>query len=268
MKWTTLAVAALLAGAPAGAQPTMPPGLPGYAVLGVEAVSIRHDTRVASGAVGAIGGTVTLGGGVRVAGVVAAPIVRTGRGTRVGRLFCDLVSGPPVLPSCRAFTSPLLDPAVLSPVVATSGTDDLRIPRRTGTAPIAAASYRDISVGRGGLLQLAGGSYSARSVTIGRAGRLVCVAACRPAVVGDVLLRRGAEIGADSPQRAGTARIDVAGSGAVPGFTTRFRTRVSATIYAPDAAIILGPSGTYRGAFVGRSVTIGVGATVRADSAL
>ena len=87
MKWRTLAAAALLAGAPAGAQPTMPPGLPGYAVLGVEAVSIRPDTRVLSGAVGAIGGTVTLGAEVRVAGVVAAPIVRVGRGTRVGRLF-------------------------------------------------------------------------------------------------------------------------------------------------------------------------------------
>jgi len=242
--------------------------LPQYAVLGVDAVAIRHETRVAAGAVGAIAGTVTLGGGVRVSGVVAAPVVRVGPGTGVQRLFCDRVSGPPLLPSCRAFTPPVVDPALLSPVVATPGAQDVRIPRRTGTAPIGPGSYRDITVGPEALLQLAGGSYSARSIRIGRAGRLLCVSACRLTVAADVVLRRRAEIGAPSPDRADTVRIDIVGTPAVPAFSTRIRTRVSATIYAPGSAIILGPAGSYRGAYVGRTVTIGPGATIRADSAL
>jgi hypothetical protein len=123
-------------------------------------------------------------------------------------------------------------------------------------------------VGARGVLQLAGGDYSARSIRIGRGGRLLCVGACRLAVAEDVVLGRRAEIGAASRQRAGTARIDVAGRPGAPAFATRARTRVSATVYAPDGAIALGGGGSYRGAYVGRTVTIGPGASVRVDSAL
>lgn len=266
------AVAALLAvGLAPGmlrAQTPMPPGLSEYAVLGLSGVRIRRGSRVLSGAVGSVGGEVRLGREVRVANVVAGPTVHLGLASRTGTLFCHFVSGPPTLPLCNAFTDPLVAPALLVPVAPVPGTTDLRLPPHTGTAPVPAGSFGDVRVGAGSVLQLSGGAYAVRSLRIGRQGRVVCTSDCRIGVLGPVRLRRGAELGAASPQRARTARVDIAATGPLPAFVARARAGVSATIFAPAGDVVLGALGSYRGAFIGRMVAVGPGATVRGASAL
>jgi len=203
-----------------------------------------------------------------VTNIVAAPTVRLGLSAHTGTLFCHLVSGPPTLPSCNAFTDPLLNPALLAPVPVTPGSTDLTLPPHTGTAPYPPGSFGDVRVGAGSVLQLYGGTYSARSLRVGRGGRVSCATACRIGVLGPVRLRRGAELGSSASIQANTARVDVAASGPLPAFVARARANVSATIFAPAGDIVLGPLGAYRGAFVGRTVVIGANATVRGDSAL
>jgi hypothetical protein len=271
-RWRAIAVAAwIVLGCRTAAAQTVPPAtLGGYVVLARDDVSIGGGTHVTGSAVGTLGGTVRLGRATRVAGTAVAPVLLVGRSAHVDRAFCGLARGPTALPACRAFTSPAVDPALLTPVVAIPGTNDLTLRRHTVIPPVTPGTYGDIAVGAGALLQLAGGDYVARSIRIARAGGLTCVngAVCRIAVAEDVVLRRHAAIGAASSGRAETVRIDVAGTPTGPAFLARPRAQVAATIYAPDGAIVLGTGGSYRGAWVGRSVTIGHDATVRADSAL
>jgi hypothetical protein len=268
MRRPALLFLAVLAPGPLWAQTATPPALSGYVVLGVDGVTIRSASRVLSGAVGSIGGTVRLGPGARVTNVVAGPTVQLGPATRTGTLFCHFVSGPPSLPTCNAFSDPLIDPALLAPVPVVPGSTDLRLPPHFGTAPMPAGSFRDVRVGAGSVLQLFGGTYAARSLRIGRGARVACNTDCRIGVLGPVRLRRGAELGAAAALRANTARVDIAASGPLPAFVARPRANVSATVFAPAGDIVLGPLGSYRGAFVGRTVAIGPSATVRADSAL
>ena len=252
-----------------------------YAILGQERTALRAGVRVNTGAVGTIGGTLVLGNRVRVSDTVAAETIRLGPDASASRFFCrfailsrggGVVGGPVVgggtLPACRAFTPPLVDPALLAPVAVTPGTTDLRVPRRTGTAPMPPASYRDVVVGKGSLLQLAGGSYAARSIRVAPSGRLVCADACRIGVLERVVLAPRAELGAGAPLRANQVRLDIAASGVGQAFRAGARAAVAATIYAPSGTLVLGARGTYRGAYVGRTVTVGPAATVRADSAL
>src|SRR5207245_1455339 len=121
---------------------------------------------------------------------------------RGGRVVGGPVVGGGILPACRAFTAPLVDPALLAPVAVTPGTTDLRVRRRTLTAPMPAASYGRVVVGKGSLLQLAGGSYAARSIRVAPSGRLVCADACRIGVLERVVLAPRAELGAGGRPRA------------------------------------------------------------------
>jgi len=255
-----------LAASPLGAQPVVPE-LGAYTVLASGNVGIRRGARVPSGAVGAITGTARLGGDVRISGRLAAPSVQLAPGTRTGTLFCHVVSGPPPLPLCMPFTDPLVDPALLQPVAVIPGSADLVVRAATGTAPVPPGSFRDVRVGRGALLQLAGGTYTARSLRIGTQGRVVCVDACVIGVLDTVRLKPRATLGAAVATRADTVRVDVAAIGGA-AFVTRPRANVSATIFAPGTGVVLGPRGSYRGAFIGATVTVGSEATVRSDSAL
>jgi hypothetical protein len=258
--------ALVLVAAPLGAQP-MVPELGAYTVLGVQDVGLRRAARVTSGAAGAVGGTARLGRKARVAGALAAPTVRLARDIRTGPLFCHVVSGPAPLPGCAAFTDPLVDPALLQPPAVTAGSIDLVVRPRTGMAPIPPGSFRDVRVGRGAVLQLAGGTYDAQSLRVGARGRLVCVAPCVVNVLQTVRLKPGAELGAEAATRADTVRVNV---GAIGGsaFVARPEASVSATVFAPGTGIVLGPRGVYRGAFIGATVLVGAEATVRGDSGL
>jgi len=267
MRSSIIALLALGLAGPSRAQTQLPPQLSEYVVLALDDATIRRETRVLSGAVGAVGGSVHVGRAART-NLVAAPTVQLAAASRIGNVFCHLVSGPPTLPSCRAFTDPIVDPALLLPVSVVPGADDIRLPRHTGTAPVPAASFRDVRIGAGSVLQLSGGTYAMRSLRIGRNARLECVSDCRIGIVGPVRLRSGARLGAAAPSRANTVRIDIDPTAPAPAFIARARAIVSATIFAPAGDVILGALGTHRGAFIGRTVVVGHNATLRADSAL
>ncbi len=276
------AVALALAGAPGADGATAQPALGDYALLGLEGVALRGAVRVQSGAVGAVTGEVRLAPGVRVQGRVAGDVVRLGSGTKVGRLFCRLVSGGPfghgvvggpgveggAIPGCAVLVLPLVDPALLPPVQVSPGPTEVRVPPRTGTAPIPAGQYADVLVGAGSLLQLAGGTYEVGSIQVGRDARLVCIADCRISVLNGVRLRRGAELGAAVPLRASKVRLDVAASDGGLAFRAAAHTAVAATVYAPAGDLVLGRQGSFLGAYVGRSIVVGADARVRGDSAL
>src|SRR5439155_1729565 len=151
--------------------------------------------------VGTAGGTLVLRNHVRIGGTVAADMIRLDNDATASRFFCRFVvlshgggavGGPVVgggaLPGCRAFTPPLVDPTLLAPVAVVPGGTDVRVRPFSGTAPLPAASLRDVVVGRGALLQLVGGSYTARSIRIAPNGRLVCVDACRIGVLERIVL--------------------------------------------------------------------------------
>jgi hypothetical protein len=263
---TLLAIA--LAPGELPAQTAMTPELSNYAVLGLAGVTVRAESRVLSGAVGSIEGTLRIGRVARVSNSAAAPRVRVGVASHTGTLFCHLVSGQPPLPSCSAFTDPLIDPMLLTPATVVPGMSDLRLPPHTGTAPIPAGSFRDVQVGAGSVLQLSGGAYAARSLRIARGARVVCVTECRIGVLGPVSVGRAATLGATSPQRASSVRLDIAAGDSLPAFVARRRALVSATIFAPAGDVVLAPRGSHRGAFIGRTVMVGRGTTVRGDSAL
>ena len=272
----------LVGGAEGGTRSETLPQLSDYSLLALERVVLRREARVPSGAVGAVAGTITLGRDARVTGTVAADTVRLSKSTRVGRLFCRLVIGGPLgggvvggpvvggspLPTCQTITQPLIDPTLLPLVQTAPGAIDLHVPAHSATAPIAAGSYADLVVGRGALLQLAGGSYTASAIRIRRRGRLVCTGECRIAVLGSVVLQREAQLGAQAGLSAADARIDISAGGPAPAFLARAGSVVAATIYAPAGDVVLGARGSYRGAYVGRSVTVGVAARVRERSAL
>jgi hypothetical protein len=259
------------------------PALAAYAVLGIESVRVGPRVRVQSGAVGATAGSVRLAARAAVQGSVVADSVRVTRSTRVGRLFCRLVSGgafgpgvvggPTVggapVPACRTLALPVVDPVLLAPVAVAPGVLDLAIPARMGSGPTAAGSFGAISVGRGGVLSLAGGTYQVRSIRLAPGARLVCLDDCRIGVAESVRLGPRAQLGAGQGLiRPNRARVDIAAAGDDPfAFRTGPRAIVAATIFAPTGAVLLGPNGTYNGAYVGRSVTLRPGARVREDSA-
>src|SRR4030095_7544138 len=69
------------------------PALAAYAVLGIESGRVGPRVRVQFGRVGATAGSVRRAARAAVQGSVVADSVRVTRSTRVGRLFCRLVSG-------------------------------------------------------------------------------------------------------------------------------------------------------------------------------
>jgi hypothetical protein len=241
------------------------PALRDYAVLGVESVRVGPGTRVQPGAVGATTGSVRLAAGAAVPGTVVADSIRIARATRVGRLLCRIVTGVPIV-GCRTLTVPVVDPALLVPLAVTAGDADLGIPPRTGGAPVLPGAFGAVSVGRGSLLQLAGGDYQMRSIRLARGAQLVCLAECRIGVAEGVRLGPRARLGAADGLPPARVQVDV---GAVDGvaFRTGSRAAVAATIFAPGGAVLLGADGDYRGAYVGRSVTVRARSRVREASA-
>jgi hypothetical protein len=276
-------LAASLLGLPAAALAQSQPVLRGYAVLGVDLVRIGPSVRVQPGSVGATAttGTVRLAAAAQVSGAVVAPTVRVARRARVGRLFCQVVSGggfgsgvvggPTVggspIPGCAQLTTPLVDPALLVPIPVTPGASDVQLAPRSGMAPLAPGAYGAVRVGRGSLLQLSGGAYQMRSIRLSPTARLVCLADCRIGVAENVRLGAMAQLGAMKGLSADHVRIDVAAG--VPGaaFRAGARTVVSGTVFAPTGTVLLGPNGDYQGAFVGSTVVVRPRSQIREQSA-
>ena len=157
---------------------------------------------------------------------------------------------------------------MLAAVAVTSGVSDLIVQPRTGSDVVAPGAFGAVTVGRGGLLQLAGGSYQVRSIRLARTARLVCLEACRIGVAEGVRLGPAAQLGAAQGLRPSRVRVDIAGVSGAFAFRAGPRSIVAATIFAPGGAIALGRAGDYRGAYVGRSVAVRPRSVVREDSAL
>jgi hypothetical protein len=264
-----LAVAVFLAVSARPGVAQQPPQLGDYSVLALEDVLLKAGARLVSGAAGAVDGTVTLKRGARVAGTIVAGTLELARDSRVGRTFCGIVIGRPPLPACNLPPSPVVDPALLPPVSVVPGVNDLEVPSRTGIAPVGPGSFDEVIVGRGALLNLSGGDYTARSIRVAADGQLLCSEACRIGVAESIRLGPRAELGARGGLSPQNVRIDVAGSGSQPpAFRGKPRSSVTGTIYAPAGVVRLGRLGSYRGAFVGTEVIVGPEAQVRLGSAL
>ena len=281
MKIAAVLLATSLLGLPAGAFAQSQPVLRGYAVLGVGLVRIGPSVRVQPGAVGATTGAVRLATAAQVSGAVVAGTVRVARRARVGRLFCQVVSGggfgsgvvggPTVggspIPGCAQLTTPLVDPTLLVPIPVTPGTTDEQLAPRSSSAPLAPGAYGAVTVGRGAWLQLAGGAYQMRSIRLSPTARLVCLGDCRIGVAENARLGPMAQLGAVKGLSAANVRIDVAAG--VPGAAFRAgpRTVVSGTVFAPTGTVLLGPNGDYQGAFVGSTVVVRPRSQVHGQSA-
>jgi hypothetical protein len=281
VKIAAVLLATSLLGLPAGAFAQSQPVLRGYAVLGMDLVRIGPSVRVQPGSVGATTGTVRLATAAQVSGAVVAGSVRVARRVRVGRLFCQVVSGggfgagvvggPTVggspVPGCAQLTTPLVDPTLLVPVPVTPGTSNVQLAPRSSSTPLAPGAYGAVRVGRGSLLQLDGGAYQMRSIRLSPTARLVCLGDCRIGVAENVRLGPMAQLGAVKGLSADHVRIDVAAG--VPGAAFRAgpRTVVSGTVFAPTGTVLLGPNGDYQGAFVGSTVVVRPRSQVHGQSA-
>jgi hypothetical protein len=237
--------------------------------------------RVQPGSVGATTGTVRLAPAAQVSGAVVAGTVRVARRVRVGRLFCQVVSGsgfgagvvggPTVggspVPGCSQLTTPLVDPTLLVSIPVTPGTSDVQLGPRSSSAPLPPGAYGAVKVGRGSLLPLARGAYQMRSIRLSPTARLVCLDDCRIGVAENVRLGPMAQLGAVRGLSADHVRIDVAAG--VPGAAFRAgpRTVVSGTVFAPTGTVLLGPNGDYQGAFVGSTVVVRPRSQVHGQSA-
>jgi hypothetical protein len=261
---------ALLLALRGGAGAQSQPALGGYAVLGVDLVRVGLGVRVQPGAVGATAGTVRLAANAHVTGSVVAGSVQVARRVRVGHLFCQIVSGgifgpgvvggPTVggspIPGCLQLTTPVVDPTLLAPVAVTPGVSDVTVGPRTSTAPLVPGSYGAVAVGRGSLLQLAGGAYQVRSIRLAPRARLVCLDDCRIGVAESVRLGPSAQLGAVRGLATERVRVDVAAATIDPAFRTGPHAVVAGTVFAPTGPVLLGPNGDYRGAFVGSTVVV------------
>jgi len=281
VKIAAVLLATSLLGLPAGAFAQSQPVLRGYAVLGMDLVRIGPSVSVQPGSVGATTGTVRVATAAQVSGAVVAGSVRVARRVRVGRLFCQVVSGggfgagvvggPTVggspVPGCAQLTTPLVDPTLLVPVPVTPGTSNVQLGPRSSSAPLAPGAYGAVRVGRGSLPQLDGGAYQMRSIRLSPTARLVCLGDCRVGVAENVRLGPMAQLGAVKGLSADHVRIDVAAG--VPGAAFRAgpRTVVSGTVFAPTGTVLLGPNGDYQGAFVGSTVVVRPRSQVHAQSA-
>ena len=257
----------------ASGQPS-PPDLANYAVLGETGVVLRAGVRVESGSTGALSGAVRLGAGVRISGSVAADTILLGAGVRATPLFCRrvIVTFSPTasrasVPTCNVLPNPLVDPALLPPVSGVvAGGADVRVPRLAGTS-ITAGSYGDIRVGARGLLNLGGGTYTVHSIRIAPRGGLVCTDACEISVLDKIIVRHRGQLGITPARQAQTMRVNIQASGGL-ALRAAAEGTLDATFYAPGGDIRLGPKGTYRGAYIGRTVRVGAHSHVTGDSAL
>src|SRR5262245_16340432 len=274
-------LAALLIGVRGAAVAQTQPALRAYAVLGVNEVRVGLGTRVQPGAVGVTAGTVRLGTSAQVPGTVVGGSVRVARRARVGRLFCQIVSGagfgsgvvggPTVggspIPGCLQLTVPVVDPALLVPPTVTPGVTDMVVKPRSTAAPLVQGSYGALRVGRGSLLQLDGGTYQVRSIRLAPTARLVCMDDCRIGVAENVRLGPKAQIGAVRGLMAERVRLDIAAGTTGAAFRAGPRAVVAGTIFAPTGTVLLGQNGDYQGAFVGNTVVVRAHSQVHEHSA-
>jgi hypothetical protein len=234
----------------------------GFALLGLDDVTVGPGARVDAGDVGANRGTVTLRRGARVAAGVVADTVRIAPGASAASLRCRLLLGRARF-ACEALAGPVVDVTVLPLVQVLPGAAGVRVPRGGRAAPLAAGAYADVRVGSHAVLVLAGGDYAVRRITLAPRAQLACAAPCRIAVQDRVLLRPRAVLGPAAGVAPTAVRVDVEGHG---GLRARAHARVRADVYAPAGDVALGRA-RHAATVVARRIVVGAGARVVAEPA-
>ena len=263
MRMTMVAVGVACAAAAHAGGPGLPSSPFGYAVFATGDVTLRNKVRGVNGDVGSNGGRVLVGQDTPVLGAVVGPRVTMRKDARAGSLFCLLLEGPGG-GACQAVTFPVVDPALLLPVQVVPGTTPLRVPSKGSTSPVAPGAYADVRIGSRGLLVFAGGTYAVRSIRIQPRGQLLCQEPCRIGVMERVRLQPRAMLAGTARTRPSQVHVDVALTSSSPVFAAAPRATVGALVYAPGGRINLRNQGNYVGAFVGKTVTIEMGALVQA----
>ena len=241
-----------------------------FVLAGIRNVTIGAGTVVTSGEVGTHTRRrdgepeVVLGEGATVSQRVIGDTVEGG-GAVVGDLRSNdgTVARPVVVRTSGFAPVPLLHLPTLR--TATPGTNDVHVV--LGVTNLSPGSYRDLHVGAGGVLQLTGGRYDVRRVTIAPGGRLVFRAHSQLRVAERIVLGAGGEIGPGlTGLDARLFRIDVAGadgSPTTPAFDVGDGGSVNATVHVPRGTFRAGDSVDLVGGYVANAIDVGAGARVR-----
>jgi len=255
---TTIVAAAVLAAAETARAGTALPSSPfEYAIFALDRVVIGQSAVVDPGDVGvnSSSGEVQMRARARIAGSAAAGTISPGRNARIdGAMFCN--TGPVGAPGCSVLTLPLVDTSAFPIVTVEAGNDDVKLGPKLATQ-IAPGKYGKVRLGAKSRLRLEPGVYTFRSIGILRGASLLCDGACTIGVRDTVEVGEGAVLSTTEPVDATQLRIDIQ-FGAVRRAALRgnARSRVDATVYAPNGIIRLGTNGRYTGAFVAREVEI------------
>lgn len=233
-----------------------------YALFGLGDVQLRDGVRAVDGPVGSNDGTVTVGENVRVTGAVAGRTIRLRDRTMTNDLYCLLLQSRGGQ-ACQAVTLPVIDAGLLPGVQVNPGSMAISIPKRGTTSPIPAGDYGNLRIRSGGVLRLAGGSYTFRSINVGPRAQLRCLAACDIGVADSVTTQERATLGGANGVPAEAVLIRIARTGNRTVFAGGKRATVSALVYAPGGRIELRDGGNFVGSFIGRTVSVGKGAIVQ-----
>jgi hypothetical protein len=212
---------------------------------------------VAVGTDGPAEDDLVVGPSARVEGDAAAHHVRLLPGAAVtGAVTSNALEvGPRATPGASRAPLPLPLDVLIPPVGTQPGTDDLRV---TGTVELAPGSHRDVQVGPGATLRLAGGAHAFRSVSLQAGGRMECAQPCEVRIAQSLTTAADAYVGASpgSPLQPSAVQLRVAGA------TVRLDHGAAGrgALAAPAAAVALGSDVQWQGTVIGRSIDVGHGA--------
>jgi len=254
--WRFLALAALVASVtapPVGAGGSaLPTSAFGYAVFGLEEVTIGGGAVVTGNPVGVNVGTLTVRPHARLAAAAAAQIA-VGGGVRIGKAYCQSIDGHTSV-QCLAVALPLVDPGTLGLVQVLPGAASVDAKRGDTLAPLPPGSYGDATLGGGARLTLTGGVYQFRSLALKPHARLLCQADCTVAVRDAVTVRGGATLGPATKGGAGRVALNLQATGRALDLGPH--ARLTGVAYAPSGAIRVGGGGRIDGSLVARAIEL------------
>jgi hypothetical protein len=242
----------------AGAGAPLPTNPFHYAIFALDRVTLGQGAQVDRGDVGvnSSSGEVQMRYRARIAGNAGANTIAPGRNARVaGTMFCN--TGPAGSPGCSAITLPLVDTALLPIVNVEAGNDDVKLGANLSSS-LAPGKYGKVKLAQKSRLLLASGTYAFRSLTLNRGASLLCDGTCVIGVDDEVQVGDLATISTTtSPADATKLRIEVEFGGARrASFRAYWKSKVDATVYAPNGSIRLGTNGRFTGSFVAREVEV------------
>jgi hypothetical protein len=252
-----LALTLVLGGAQtAGAGSALPLSPFFYAIFALDRVELGQAAQVERGDVGVNSSTgeVRMRTSARIAGHTAANTIDPGRSARIsGGMFCN--TGPAGSPGCSAVTFPLVDSSLLPVVNVEEGNDDVKLKAKLATQ-LSPGKYGKVKLSRNSRLRLAAGAYTFRSIDMLRGSSLLCDGVCNIGVDESVQVGDNCTLSTTDGD-ASKLRVDVEfGPSRRAAFRSYYKSKVDATVYAPNGQIVLGTNGQFTGAFVAREVEV------------